>query len=94
MFCKSGHPADCVEGTRLHLFGLRDNGTIAAKLNGDDVCFHFFGQSSFAKRSFVHETRVVKAPNGDKEENIPSLAAMGCGYQTGISKPSYALIRK
>jgi Zn-dependent alcohol dehydrogenase len=88
-FCKSEHPADCVEGTRLHLFGLRDNGTTAAKLNGTDVRFHFFGQSSFAKRSFVHETCVVKVPEGVKDEDIPSLAAMGCGYQTGIYRSSY-----
>jgi Zn-dependent alcohol dehydrogenase len=93
-FCKSDHPADCVEGTRLHLFGLRDDGTTAAKLNGIDVRFHFFGQSSFAKRSFVHETCVVKVPEGVKDEDIPSLAAMGCGYQTGISKPSCDSKRK
>ena len=88
-FCKSEHPADCVEGTRPHLFGLRDNGITAAKLNGTDVRFHFFGQSSFAKRSFVHETCVVKVPEGVKDEDIPSLAAMGCGYQTGIYRFSY-----
>jgi len=93
-FCRSDHPADCVEGTRLHLFGLRDNGTTAAKLNGADVRFHFFGQSSFAKRSFVHETCVVKVPDGVKDEDIASLAAMGCGYQTGIFEPSHDLDRK
>lgn len=83
--CKLDHPADCTEGSRLHLFGVRPDGTTAAKLKGTDtsVRFHFFGQSSFAKRSFVQETSVVKLPDGIPDEDIPFLAAMGCGYQTG-----------
>lgn len=72
----------------IPLSELRDNGTTAAKLNGSDVRFHFFGQFSFAKQSFVHETCVVKVPEGVKDEDIPSLAAMGCGYQTGILRSS------
>ncbi|GAB7335731.1 hypothetical protein MBLNU13_g08029t3 [Cladosporium sp. NU13] len=88
-FCKSEHPADCVEGMRLHLFGLRYNGTTADKLNGADVSFHFFRQSSFAKRSFVQWTYVVKNPEGVQDEDIPSLASMGCGYQKGISRTSH-----
>lgn len=78
-FCRSEHPADCTEGTRLHLFGVRPDGTTAAKMKstGEDVRFHFFGQSSFAKRSFVQETCVVKVPDGIKDEDLPFLAAMG-----------------
>lgn len=57
-FCRNDHPADCIHGTRLHLTGVRPDGTTAAKLKGTDtkVSFHFFGQSSFAKWSFVQET--------------------------------------
>ncbi|EME86925.1 uncharacterized protein MYCFIDRAFT_30433 [Pseudocercospora fijiensis CIRAD86] len=84
-FCKAEHPADCIEGTRLHLFGVRPDGTTAAKLEGKDVAVrsHFFGQSSFLQKSFVQESCVVKVPDGVAEERIPFLAAMGCGYQTG-----------
>ncbi|KAK4495116.1 hypothetical protein PRZ48_013443 [Zasmidium cellare] len=84
-FCKNDHPADCIHGTRLHLTGVRPDGTTAAKLKGTDtsVRFHFFGQSSFAKWSFVQETCCVKVPEGVSDEDIPFLAAMGCGYQTG-----------
>jgi Zn-dependent alcohol dehydrogenase len=64
-FCLDEHPADCTEGTRLHLFGVRADGTTAAKLEGMDTSlrFHFFGQSSFATTSFVHETSAVKVPD-------------------------------
>ena len=84
-FCKAEHPADCIHGTRLHLFGVRADGTTAAKLKGTDTSlrFHFFGQSSFAKTSVVAETSVVKVPDYIADELIPTLAAMGCGYQTG-----------
>ncbi|SMR61889.1 unnamed protein product [Zymoseptoria tritici ST99CH_1E4] len=84
-FCKADHPADCIEGSRLHLFGVRRDGSTAAKLKGSDtsVRFHFFGQSSFAKMSFVDETSIVKLPAGIPPEDVPFLSAMGCGYQTG-----------
>ncbi len=59
-FCKTGHPANCTQGTRLHLFGVRPDGTTAATLKdgGEKLKFHFFGQSSFAKTSYVQETSV------------------------------------
>lgn len=81
-FCKDKHPANCTEGTRLHLFGTRADGTTAGRLkDGKDVRAHFFGQSSFMKTSFVHETSVVKCSVPPEEAAI--YAAMGCGYQTG-----------
>ncbi|KAK4621444.1 Aryl-alcohol dehydrogenase [Fulvia fulva] len=82
-FCRRGHPADCVEGTRLHLFGVRDDGTTAATLSGsaESVRAHFFGQSSFSRFSYVHETCVVRHPYPPQE--AAKFAAMGCGYQTG-----------
>lgn len=82
-WCVRGHPADCVEGTRLHLKGVRDDGSTAGKLSasGDSVRAHFFGQSSFSRFSYVHETCVVKHPY--PAEEAAKFAAMGCGYQTG-----------
>lgn len=82
-FCTRGHPADCIEGTRLHLFGVRDDGSTAATLpdSGESVRSHFFGQSSFARFSYVNETCVVKHPYPADE--AAKFAAMGCGYQTG-----------
>lgn len=99
--CQAGHPADCVEGTRLHLHGVRPTDqTTAAKLkkDGKDVRAHFFGQSSFAKTSFVQETCIVKF-DGSPDE-AAKFAAMGCGYQTGAGtvlniikpKPSQSVV--
>ena len=84
-FCNEGHPANCIEGTRLHLHGVRPDTSTAAKLSktGQSVRSHFFGQSSFAKTSFVQETSVVKFPYPADDAAI--FAAMGCGYQTGMS---------
>nr|AHX24200.1 zinc-type alcohol dehydrogenase superfamily [Cercospora beticola] len=71
----------CTEGTRLHLFGVRPDGSTAASLKdtGASLRNHFFGQSSFAKVNFVQDTCVVKVPEDVPDENIPFLAAMGCG---------------
>lgn len=82
-FCRRGHPADCTQGTRLHLFGVRDDGSTAARLqsSGESVRSHFFGQSSFSRFSYVHETCIVKHPYAVDE--AAKFAAMGCGYQTG-----------
>ena len=69
----------------MHLHGARPDGTTAAALKNTSAKLsnHFFGQSSFAKVNFVHETSVVKLPSGMPDETMPFLAAMGCGYQTG-----------
>lgn len=40
----------------------------------------FFGHSSFARVSAVHELCVVRCP---REEDLALYAPMGCGYQTG-----------
>lgn len=84
--CKTGHPADCVEGTRLHLHGVRPSDqSTAAKLkkDGNSVRAHFFGQSSFAKMNYVQETSIVKLDPSIRPEDAAKFAAMGCGYQTG-----------
>jgi Zn-dependent alcohol dehydrogenase len=82
-FCKTGHPANCIHGTRLHLTGVRPDGSTGAKLkgNGESVRAHFFGQSSFLKTAYVQETCVVKFDGKPEEAGI--FASMGCGYQTG-----------
>ena len=99
--CRTGHPADCIHGTRLHLHGVRptDQSTAAKlKKDGNSVRAHFFGQSSFMKTSYVQETSIVKF-DGEPEE-AAKFAAMGCGYQTGAGtvlnilqpKPSQSVV--
>lgn len=53
----------------------------SAKLpDGRPVGCQFFGQSSFARMSAVHERSVVRCPYPD---GMSIYAPMGCGYQTG-----------
>lgn len=77
--------SSCVEGTKLHLFGTRPDGSCSAKLKrtGESVRSYFFGQSSFMKTNCVAETCVVKYPYPPEDAAV--CAAMGCGYQTGIN---------
>ncbi|GAB1318174.1 Geraniol dehydrogenase [Madurella fahalii] len=57
------------------------DGSASAKLlDGRPVGGQFFGQSSFARISAVHEKCVVKCPDPDQ---MSIYAPMGCGYQTG-----------
>lgn len=99
--CRAGHPADCTQGTRLHLHGVRPTDQSTAmklKKDGNSVRAHFFGQSSFAKTNYVQETSIVKF-DGQPEE-AAKFAAMGCGYQTGAGtvmniikpKPSQSVV--
>ncbi|KAL3420022.1 alcohol dehydrogenase (AreB protein) [Phlyctema vagabunda] len=59
-----------------------DKKAAARTLDGRSVGAHFFGQSSFAKLSVVHDQCVVKYPYDDVE-NIGLYAGAGCGFQTG-----------
>lgn len=49
-------------------------------MDGRPVRSQFFGQSSFARYSAVHENCVVKCPH---PEDLAIYSPMGCGYQTG-----------
>ncbi|KAK3377220.1 chaperonin 10-like protein [Lasiosphaeria ovina] len=70
------HPVVNFRATRL-----ADN-TTSARLarDGRPVRSQFFGQSSFARLSAVHEVCVVKCPYPD---DLAVYAPLGCGYQTG-----------
>ncbi|KAJ4289941.1 hypothetical protein N0V88_006738 [Collariella sp. IMI 366227] len=57
-----------------------DGTTPATLLDGTPVRSQWFGQSSFARLSVVHENCVVKCLY---PEDLGVYAPMGCGYQTG-----------
>jgi Zn-dependent alcohol dehydrogenase len=65
-----------------NLSGIRRaDGTSPAKLlDGRPVRSQFFGQSSFARFSAVHEKCVVKCSS---PADLAIYSPMGCGYQTG-----------
>ncbi|MFI5612573.1 alcohol dehydrogenase catalytic domain-containing protein [Amycolatopsis sp. NPDC051903] len=81
--CRGGHPALCEHHLPLNLFGgRRADGTATIRHKGEDLGCHFFGQSSFAQHAIVDERSVVVL--GDlAEADLPALAPLGCGLQTG-----------
>lgn len=76
--CIENHPANCEHFMDLNFGFQRLDGSSAyshAKVKG-----HFFGQSSFASYSVTGAHNLVKV---DKSLPLETLAALGCGLQTG-----------
>jgi aryl-alcohol dehydrogenase len=75
--CRKGHPAG------EHFYDLnfgftRMNGSNAYERSS--VRGHFFGQSSFATHALATRRNLVKV---SKDLDLPLLAPLGCGIQTG-----------
>ncbi|KAL2071970.1 hypothetical protein VTL71DRAFT_11313 [Oculimacula yallundae] len=62
--------------------GTATEKSAARTLDGLPVGANFFGHSSFAKLSVVHDQCVVKYPYDDTE-TMGLYAGAGCGFQTG-----------
>jgi len=83
-WCRTGHPAYCVEHvTRNLLDGRRPDGSAVIRARGTELNAHFFGQSSFAEEAIVHETTLVVLPAEVTEDDLPVLAPLVCGVQAG-----------
>ncbi|GAB3461157.1 NAD(P)-dependent alcohol dehydrogenase [Kineococcus endophyticus] len=79
--CRQGHPAYCVQWLPLNLLGgRRADGSPTITRAGEPLGGHFFGQSSFARHALVDERSLVRVPAGSP---LPTLAPLGCGFQTG-----------
>jgi Zn-dependent alcohol dehydrogenase len=78
--CKEGHPAECWNFIECNFSARRysDKTAAARTLDGRPVGANFFGHSSFAKLSVVHDRCVVKYPYDDIE-NI--------GLYAGVCQP-------
>lgn len=82
--CRGGHPAHCDRQLELNLFGgRRADGSATLRHKGADLNGHFFGQSSFADQAIADERGVVVLPDDLTEADLPVLAPLGCGAQTG-----------
>lgn len=88
--CNDGRPTFCLTHPLVNFRGVRlDDGTTPARLkDGTAVRSQFFGQSSFARLSVVHDYSVVKCP---VPEMLPCYAPLGCGFQTGAGTVLNAL---
>ncbi|WP_326565246.1 NAD(P)-dependent alcohol dehydrogenase [Amycolatopsis rhabdoformis] len=81
--CRGGHPALCEFHLPLNLFGgRRADGSATIRHKGEDLGGHFFGQSSFAQHAIVDERSLVVLDHV-AEADLPVLAPLGCGLQTG-----------
>ncbi len=78
--CKQGSPGWCPDFKRLNFGGVRADGSLTHKKDGQGVHGSFFGQSTFASHALVTERNVVKV---DTDVPLEILSPMGCGIQTG-----------
>jgi aryl-alcohol dehydrogenase len=76
--CRRDRPAHCRNFYDLNFGFARTDGSNAYEVSG--VRGHFFGQSSFATHALATERNVVKVPTF---LDLPILAPLGCGLQTG-----------
>ncbi|KAF5984154.1 C2H2 zinc finger transcription factor [Fusarium bulbicola] len=83
--CKSDHPAYCYRFNDYNFGGKRPDGSAAMSIMKDGTkqpCYSsFFGQSSFAARTIVHRSSIVKVP---QQTPLDLFAPLGCGIQTGV----------
>ncbi|KAH7194511.1 hypothetical protein DER44DRAFT_844232 [Fusarium oxysporum] len=82
--CKSDHPAYCYSFNDYNFGGKRPDGSAAMSIMKDGtkqpIYSTFFGQSSFAARTIVHRSSIVKVP---QQTPLDLFAPLGCGIQTG-----------
>lgn len=80
-YCDAGRPSYCVQLAPLNLSGGRPDGSTSVSDDEDaPVRSFFFGQSSFSEYAVTYERNCV--PIGDSVD-FATVAAMGCGFQTG-----------
>lgn len=78
--CVAGHGKYCDNALQVTFSGREPDGSARARGAGRDVGTGFFGQSSFASHSLVHERNVLTV---GAEAPLEQLAALTCGVQTG-----------
>ena len=87
--CLAGQPRYCLDLGQLLAGGSRPDGsTSLARLDGEPLHSHFFGQSSFARHSVVAERAVVRVESAVPLEAVGVLA---CGIATGAGAVLNAL---
>lgn len=82
--CRGGRPAYCDFHVPFNLLGgRRADGSTTVRRGADELNAHFFGQSSFAHEVLADERSVVVLPDHLSESELPALAPLACGVQTG-----------
>lgn len=83
--CRSGHPAYCAQHLTANLLGgaRADGSPTVRDAAGRPLHAHFFGQSSFAEMAIADERSVIPLPPDTSDDELITLAPLGCGFQTG-----------
>ncbi|PLN82315.1 NAD(P)-binding protein [Aspergillus taichungensis] len=89
--CRRQHPAHCAHFNQLNCTGkegrfLSQATTAAAGQSAKEgIWGSFFGQSSYAKFSVVHESCLVNVKDVLRNpSDLATFAPMGCSFQTGV----------
>lgn len=82
--CTGGDPAYCATWAPRNLFGdMRGGDSASYTMGGAPVAAHFFGQSSFASHSVADRRSIVRL-DGVSDDDLVTLAPLGCGVLTGF----------
>lgn len=90
--CMTAHQHACEHFNEINFGGVMSDGTTRLSQNGVKLS-SFFGQSSFATYSVVHQDSAIKVTDDDID--LALLGPLGCGIQTGAGavlnrlKPSF-----
>jgi aryl-alcohol dehydrogenase len=78
--CRKGEETLCLNNFTCNFGGMRPDGSLTIKKDGEPVHGAFFGQSSFASHALAFERNTVRVP---EDVPIEILGPLGCGVQTG-----------
>jgi aryl-alcohol dehydrogenase len=78
--CRKGDESICLNSFSGNFGGMRPDGSLTMKKDGEPIHGAFFGQSSFASHALAYERNTVPVP---KDVPVEILGPLGCGVQTG-----------
>jgi aryl-alcohol dehydrogenase len=86
--CRAAQPFYCHNFGAKNFSAHREDGSSPLRADGTDVGGRFFGQSAFASHCIAGERNIVRVPD---DADLPTLAPLGCGIQTGAGTVMNAL---
>ncbi len=78
--CRKGRVTLCLKTWDYNFAGLRPDGSMTLRKNGEAIHGSFFSQSSFATHALAKEQNTIKV---SKSVPIELLGPLGCGILTG-----------
>ncbi|MFC5587753.1 NAD(P)-dependent alcohol dehydrogenase [Sporosarcina soli] len=78
--CQAGHPSICNDWMKLNFLGVRDDGSHTFYTEDGSPVKNFYGHSSFATHTLVHESNLTRV---DSDVDLRLIGPLGCGFLTG-----------